>query len=118
MRQGLIFDEQIAGNPRYPALAAVNAVSDILGPGRLSRCVSAAIRGQFAADCTTGVVEVEASHDQRFPGTPASIGSLAMAAGQSMAVDIPSAWLGGFVRLRVSTAVDGGGFSAWASGRR
>lgn len=111
---GSVFDERIALN-----LTATTATSSVIGPGRLGPCTRANIRGVFGGDTSAGIVVVEWSHNQDFPGTPLIIDNIPwVSAGGSFLVLVDPKYFGGFIRLRPTTTVDGSGVTAWASGTR
>ena len=114
MRNSTIFDERLALN-----MTDLNAVSDTLGPGRIGRCLQSNITIAWGPSCTAGVLEIQFSHSQLFPETPIVINVVPCPGpSQTHVEEIPSKYLGGFVRVKVTTAIDGNGVSIWAQGRR
>jgi hypothetical protein len=113
MPNAVIFDERIANG-----ISALNARSEVLGPGRLSRCQRAAIRVEFKGS-SSGQATIRSSHRQDFTGTPETIAVLnSPIGGGSQIVAIPVQYLAGFVDIILTQEVDGHGFSAWAQGSR
>lgn len=109
------------GQQFYDSIAqssTTTAASAVIGPARLARCTSLAIMVHFGTSSTQGVLEVQASHNQSFPGTPFTVETIEWeVANSSKAVNVPKEWLGGFIRILPLTAVNGNGYSAWAIGR-
>lgn len=111
-RKGELFHDSIALN------STTTAASGTVGPGQLKKCNSLAIIIHFGLGSTGGVLEVQASHHQNFPGTPWTVDTVEWeVANSSKSVMVPKEWLGGFIRIKPLTAVDGSGYTAWAIGR-
>ena len=99
-------------------LVALNSVSETVGPGRMAKCEAVSVQVGFGAGATTGTAEIQWSHHQSFPGTPVTVASVAWSAPESGdVVNIDPKYFNGFIRVRLTTASDGQGVSAWASGR-
>lgn len=102
-------------NPHFSAtgtFAALNAVSETFGPGRLHRCKELQVAIHFPAASTVGTIRVEASDTQDFTGTPKTVVDIAWtAANKTETTNITGIY--GFIRLKVQVAVDGGGSARW-----
>lgn len=97
-------------------IEAENAVSEVVGPGRLHRCRDLEVIISWAADTTAGVIAIEGSHHQDFPGTPEEIATVSWSAGgKTDLVQIEGIYP--FIRCRLTTASDGDGVTIWMQGR-
>lgn len=99
-----IFDDRIA-----TALLA-NQNSDVVGPGRLSRCREVQFVAKFAADCNAGLVAVKEYADQDCAGTGELKGNLNAAAGAVVSLNLTGSF--GFLRAEASGAINGAGVSS------
>lgn len=114
-RKRNLFEDQIAGpvsgrahNGQFPALVALNAVSDILGPGRLSQAKEVLFTFTWPTGSTQGQVEVEGSDDGAYTGTWPILGSIPWtASGRKDQFRFTGAQSN--LRVRVSTAINGAG---------
>jgi hypothetical protein len=98
-------------------LTASGAVSNTVGPGMMARCARVSIQIRFGLGGTQGNAEIQWFVHQSMVGTPTTIGSVAWSAqGSGDAVDIPSKYFNGFIRVKNTISADGEGMSAWVSG--
>ena len=98
-------------------LSAQNAVSDVLGPGRLSRTESVAIDIVWGPNCTAGTVVIETAHDPKYTGTWAVIQTLAWSAGGKVDHWDDGDEVYACLRVRISVAIENGSINAHAMGK-
>lgn len=65
----------------YPALAALNSTSDVLGPGRMHSVRETLINARWPDDSTQGEFVVEGAADKTDTGTWAELARVAWSAG-------------------------------------
>ena len=103
---------------RIATSLGANSNSDVVGPGRLSRCTNVTVIIDFADNCTAGAFVVQGSHHQDFPGTPKTIATInAPGSGGETEITLLSVGMYPFLRVRGSAGVNGDGADAiWMQG--
>jgi hypothetical protein len=105
----LEFDMETAGalDTRWPALAALNSATRVLGPGYLHAVKEHAWEISWGVGCSAGSVIVETAPDPDYAGTWSEIATIAWtAASRTDRVNFSGSV--GATRVRVSDAIVGG----------
>ena len=100
-------EKTILGKKIMSALSAAEAVSDVLGPGTMSRIRELGVYVVASAGVASGVVLVEGAHSESYTGTWATLATITLT-GASRVHYAAVTGVHLAVRLRISTVVAGG----------
>lgn len=95
-------------------LTALNQVTEVLGPGRLSRATELQLGVEAGVGAVSGVIEWQGSSHQDFPGTPYPLGTTVITAPGFYPFNMTGSHL--FIRGKVTTAIPGEGAKVYAQG--